>query len=388
MAVQKQSRRRTQSRHMVHGFTLVELLVVISIIALLLGFLLPALGSVRESARGIVCGANIKQFLTSMQIYDTENNGDIIGSPGTTGKQLLNDQRATMEPALEVRGDATQPFDWAGPMAFGYMGDNPNAPRMRDERFALLSGGGIGGTARDTSGSYGVFACPSNNQISLPYSGSTQPNGIDGTAFQVQLSTSYMASRDFLWMGSYAGQGDFSPPQWAGSDFWGERGNFWTPSGFITLPGGTSGEGYRPQISRVGPSLSTKVFISDGTRFQSPALPFLDHDVDANAGWGGAFADLGPWNVGNTRAYPFGRNAAGQDMGKNSFRHGGREDEKGNVGWFDGHVTTETLDDMRRPEFYVPTGTRLDPNQIWEVIRDEYEATGGRFGFGGQVTIE
>lgn len=56
------------------GFTLIELLVVISIIALLLAILMPALGKVKEKARGVACAAHIRQFGLAWYFYAQEND--------------------------------------------------------------------------------------------------------------------------------------------------------------------------------------------------------------------------------------------------------------------------------------------------------------------------
>jgi len=68
--------------HIRNGFTLVELLVVIGIIALLLGILLPVLNKAREQARQIVCSNNERQILLAMFMYANENKG-ILPIPGT-----------------------------------------------------------------------------------------------------------------------------------------------------------------------------------------------------------------------------------------------------------------------------------------------------------------
>jgi prepilin-type N-terminal cleavage/methylation domain-containing protein len=84
--VQRQPDRARQRRRRVRiGFSLVELLVVIGIIAIVIAFLLPALAGARRQANVVACLSNLRQVGQLLLIYANHNQGWIypvgVGDP-------------------------------------------------------------------------------------------------------------------------------------------------------------------------------------------------------------------------------------------------------------------------------------------------------------------
>jgi len=70
----------TITRSKRRAFTLVELLVVISIIALLISMLVPALANVRRQSMSVKCKSNLRQCFMGMSMY-ADNNRDWFAPP-------------------------------------------------------------------------------------------------------------------------------------------------------------------------------------------------------------------------------------------------------------------------------------------------------------------
>ncbi len=75
------------------GFTLVELLVVITIIGILTSMLLPAINTARESARATQCANNVRNMGIACQMYGNQNKDAIpagmAGGAGGTNSGLV-----------------------------------------------------------------------------------------------------------------------------------------------------------------------------------------------------------------------------------------------------------------------------------------------------------
>ena len=73
------------------GFTLVELLVVIGIIALLVAMLLPALSKAQEQARRVHCMSNMRQLVIGWNMYAEDNKGMLMNADNNPGMGAQNE---------------------------------------------------------------------------------------------------------------------------------------------------------------------------------------------------------------------------------------------------------------------------------------------------------
>ncbi|MDG2207233.1 MAG: type II secretion system protein [Pirellulales bacterium] len=91
---------RSSSRH---GFTLVELLIVITVMSILSALLLPAINSSRERGRQSVCGARVQQIGIALTKASANKKGRT---------RTVDDQQVNLLDPRYLQPDATATEDW------------------------------------------------------------------------------------------------------------------------------------------------------------------------------------------------------------------------------------------------------------------------------------
>jgi prepilin-type N-terminal cleavage/methylation domain-containing protein len=72
------------------GFTLIELMIVIAIIAILAAVLVPNFMRAREASRLTACKSNLKNISTAVETYSNDWDGLYPGGTGGLGKTLIS----------------------------------------------------------------------------------------------------------------------------------------------------------------------------------------------------------------------------------------------------------------------------------------------------------
>ena len=90
--------------HNSKGFTLIDLLVVIAIVAILAALLLPALQRAKESARQTVCAGHLSQLGRAFAQYVNEYGGYLPPVGGIIPLRMtMTEMAASRAPALPIR---------------------------------------------------------------------------------------------------------------------------------------------------------------------------------------------------------------------------------------------------------------------------------------------
>lgn len=301
------------SRHST-GFSLIELLVVVAMIALLLAILLPSLSGARDQARAAMCGSSLKQIGLAATAYGQEHHGWMVGSPNTSGNGARPGfaAGAYTPTANHDHYPALHVFDWASPLLKEF---GARAPRDFKQRY----------TAAVTV----VPQCSSNRRRTGPVN---FPDLVDLIPADT-LAPSYAISRFFTYVGDKAQTGQVAGTLWWHEDCVPPR--------------------YTPKLDCIAQA-AYKAFLADAH------IVSKTQGEIANANWG--FSSQGAWRAHDDGPVTY----RGDFLREEMWRHRGTI----NIAAFDGHVERQREgdssandgkgSDARRARWWFPSGTKTE----------------------------
>ncbi len=149
---------RRRSFRCLHGFTLVELLVVISIIGILMGLLLPAVQSARESGRRTQCANNVHNLCLGFQQHLTDHG--VYPTGGWGGGWMGDPDRACNQ---------NQPGSWTYNV-LPYIEQGPVHELGRDNSPGAITAVKQAGNAQAAQMILAIFNCPTRRPAQVwPY---------------------------------------------------------------------------------------------------------------------------------------------------------------------------------------------------------------------------